>query len=150
VSASSLQPANAGGANGEDAFLTKISNAIGNTAFYTLPPCRVFDTRGGAPLAAGEARRFQVTGVCGIPATATAISANLTVVGPDQPGFLTLLPGDAALELSTTSNLNFYAGDVRANNAIVLLSYSGTGTIYVFAGLSGTTDVLLDVNGYFE
>jgi Beta-propeller repeat len=150
VSGSSLQPANAGGANGQDAFLTKISNGNANLAFYTLLPCRVFDTRGGAPLAAGEARRFQVTGVCGIPATAKAISANLTVVRPQQPGFLTLLPGDAALELLTTSNLNFHAGDVRANNAIVLLSYSGTGTIYVFAALAGTTDALLDVNGYFQ
>lgn len=150
VSGSSLQPANAGGANGDDAFLTKISNGNANTAFYTLAPCRVFDTRGGAPLAAGEARRFQVTGVCGIPATAKAISANLTVVAPQQPGFLTLLPGDSALDLATTSNLNFRAGEVRANNAIALLSYSGTGTVYVFAGLAGTAHALLDVNGYFQ
>ena len=75
----------------------------------------------------------------------------MTVVAPQQPGFLTVLPGDAALELSTTSNLNFSAGRVLANNAVVLLSYSGAGTIYVVAGLpSGTTHVVLDVDGYFQ
>jgi hypothetical protein len=151
VSGSSLQPANAGGADGYDAFVTKVSNPIAHASFYTLSPCRVFDTRNGTPLAAGEARRFQVSGLCGVPSTAKAIAANLTVVAPQQPGFLTVLPGDAALELSTTSNLNFIAGQVRANNAIVLLSYSGTGTIYVVAHLpSGTTHVLLDIDGYFQ
>jgi hypothetical protein len=151
VSGSSLQPANAGGADGYDAFVTKVSNPIAHASFYTLAPCRVFDTRNGTPLAAGEARRFQVSGLCGVPSTAKAIAANLTVVAPQQPGFLTVLPGDAALELSMTSNLNFIAGQVRANNAIVLLSYSGAGTIYVVAHLpSGTTHVLLDIDGYFQ
>ncbi|HEV3074439.1 MAG TPA: SBBP repeat-containing protein [Thermoanaerobaculia bacterium] len=151
VSGSSLQPANAGGADGYDAFVTKVSNPNAHTSFYTLAPCRVFDTRNSTPLAAGEARRFQVSGLCGVPSIAKAISANVTVVAPQQPGFLNVLPGDAALDLSTTSTLNFSAGQVLANNAIVLLSYSGAGTIYVVADLpSGTTHVLLDIDGYFQ
>src|SRR5258708_4171302 len=126
----------------------KASNPSAHAGFYTLAPCGVFDTRNSTPLAAGEARRFQVSGLCGVPSTAKAIAANVTVVAPQEPGVLNVLPGDAALDLSTTSTLNFSAGQVLANNAIVLLSYSGTGTIYVVA--SGTTHVLLDIDGYFQ
>jgi hypothetical protein len=48
--------------------------------FYTVPPCRVADTRlpngtyGGPALAAGSSRSFPMTGACGIPATARSVS----------------------------------------------------------------------------
>src|SRR4028119_740808 len=40
--------------------------------FYTLPPCRIFDTRQTSPFFATETRNVQVTGLCGLPAGARA------------------------------------------------------------------------------
>jgi RHS repeat-associated protein/uncharacterized repeat protein (TIGR01451 family) len=118
-------------------------------SFYTVPPCRVFDTRQGTPLSAGVIRPFQVTGRCNIPASAKAVSANLTIVQPQGSGFLTVYPGDA--QLPPTSNLSFTTGQVRANNSVLLLAGDASGTINTFLAVDrGTTNLLLDVNGYFQ
>jgi hypothetical protein len=119
-------------------------------SFYTVPPCRVFDTRGGTPLASGVARLFPVAGRCGVPADAKAVSANWTIVQPQGTGVLTIYPGDAQFPLATT--LAFNPGQVRANNAMVLLAGDGSGSVNAFATLTGggTTDLILDVNGYFK
>jgi pseudomonalisin len=116
-------------------------------SFYTTPPCRVFDTRGGTPLSSG-ATLFQIAGQCGIPAGAKAVSANLTIVLPLAPGFLTVYPGHAQLPLAST--LDFSAGQVRANNAVLSLAGDGSGTINVYLGSTANADLLLDVNGYFQ
>jgi hypothetical protein len=118
--------------------------------FYTVPPCRVFDTRGGAPLASGAARLFRVAGSCGIPADARAVAANWTIVQPQGPGALSIYPGDAQLPVATT--LDFSSGQVRANSAVVLLAGDGSGGVNAFAALAGggTTDLILDVSGYFK
>jgi hypothetical protein len=48
-----------------------------------------------------------------------------------------------------TSTINFRAGIVRANNAVVRLGTGGQ--VFVFCGMtSGSTDFVLDVFGYFE
>ena len=118
--------------------------------FYTVPPCRVFDTRGGAPLASGVARLFRVAGSCGIPADARAVAANWTIVQPQGPGALAIYPGDAQLPVATT--LDFSPGQVRANSAMVLLAGDGSGGVNAFPALAGggTTDLILDVSGYFK
>jgi hypothetical protein len=116
-------------------------------SFYTVTPCRVFDTRSGSPLSAGTTL-FQVAGKCGIPAGAKSVSANLTIVHPSSAGQLTVYPGDVQLPLA--SSISFSAGEVRANNAMLTLALDGTGTINVNAALTGTADLLLDVNGYFQ
>jgi len=122
--------------------------------FYTVTPCRVADTRnaagptGGPALVAGATRSFPVTGgACGIPPTAIALSVNVTAVGAAARGYLTLYPGDAASP-PPTSNINFSAGQTRANNAIILLATSG-GTIDVRNGSAGSLHFVLDVNGFF-
>jgi hypothetical protein len=89
-----------------------------------------------------------VSGVCGIPSTATAVSVNLTAVGAAAAGHLTLYPGDAAGP-PLASNVNFSVAQTRANNAIVLLATNG-GTINVKSGSAGTVHFVLDVNGYFQ
>jgi glucose/arabinose dehydrogenase len=121
--------------------------------FFTVTPCRVFDTRdpagpwGGPSLVGGQDRTFAIAGRCGIPSTARAISINVTVTGPTAPGFLTLSPTGAPPPLVST--INFRAGQTRANNAIVTLG--GAGDIVVRAGMpSGNLHVILDVNGYFD
>jgi FtsP/CotA-like multicopper oxidase with cupredoxin domain len=123
------------------------------TSFHTLTPCRIADTRnpdgpaGGPVLAAGASRTFAVSGVCGIPSTAKAVAVNLAVVLPTTGGHLTVYPAGTSLPL--TSSINFRAGIVRANNAILRLGAGGQ--ITVFCGMpSGSTNFLIDVSGWFE
>jgi IPT/TIG domain/Beta-propeller repeat len=125
----------------------------GATGFFALSPCRVADTRGatsalgGPALAAGADRAFTVRGVCGIPASAGAISVNVTVTQGTGPGDLRLRPGGTPLPLVST--INYGAGQTRANNATLLLGPGGTVTVRS-AQATGTVHLLLDVNGYYQ
>jgi hypothetical protein len=125
--------------------------------FYTLPPCRLIDTRnpaaanglGGPALASSPGQRaFKLTNVCGIPPTATALSVNVTVTEPAAAGFVTLFPGTGIAP--ATSTLNFGVGQERANNAVVRLATDGTGVLRVLNGSPGTVHFVLDVNGYLQ
>jgi hypothetical protein len=121
----------------------------------TLAPCRAVDTRnaagplGGPPLAPSGVRVFRVFGLCGIPATARAVSANLTVVIPAAGGALHAYPADAAGVPAATA-ISFPAGRTRANNAIIGLSSDGQGAFAVFSEAAGTVHLIVDLNGYFE
>jgi hypothetical protein len=119
--------------------------------FVAVTPCRLVDTRGnGAPLTGGflpaaTVRTYTLVGLCNIPADAKAISLNATAVKPVGPGFLTLYPEGGVFP--AVSTLNFVAGDVVANAAVVPLSASGA--ISVAFGVSGG-DLVLDTNGYYS
>ena len=125
------------------------------TSFFTVTPCRVADTRnpagpaGGPALAANTARTFPVVGICGIPSTATAVAINVTVVDETDYGHLRVYPAGAAPPGSST--INFGAGKVRANNAVVPLGVGGQITIQrtMPSGSQGQTHFLFDVTGFF-
>jgi hypothetical protein len=128
-------------------------------AFHELAPCRVIDTRetngplGGPVLAPGvSVRTFPVTGTCGIPATAKALSVNQTVTQAAVTGFIRVYPGDLTGALiPITTSVSFPAGKTRANNGILALARDGSGTIAVENdAVGGTVHFILDVNGYFE
>lgn len=131
------------------------ASAAGPLQFYSVAPCRVVDTRGavgltgGPPLAAFQTRNFPMRGQCGIDSAAVAVSLNVTVVGPTASGYLTLWPsGTIRPEVST---INFVASDVLANGAIVPLAVGMSNTeIAVFNGAPGSTNIILDVTGYFK
>jgi Glycoside hydrolase family 44 len=123
--------------------------------FYTLPPCRLIDTRnaagplGGPALAAGTPRSFDLAGQCGIPATARAVSVNVTVVSPSAAGYVVAYAGGGTAPVA--SLVNFASGQTRANNAIVPVSQDGKSTLAARAALtSGTVQLVVDVNGYFQ
>jgi len=140
----------AGGYNGTS--YLKSSEILGGlgTSFFTVTPCRVFDTRDSLALASGAIRLFPIAGRCGIPASARSVVATLTAVDPTGSGNAVLYPGDAALP--GTSSIDFAAGVTRANNAVLRLSSDGTGTLAVQATFpgGGETHLLLDVSGYFQ
>ncbi|HXO18411.1 MAG TPA: hypothetical protein VOA87_00650 [Thermoanaerobaculia bacterium] len=130
----------------------QVMRAVG-TGFYTIPPCRLYDSRtAGAPLASSPVT-LAVAGIsaptCGIPTAARAVSANVTVVNPTAAGFVTLYPGN--YPQPNASVINFKSGQVRANNAILGLASDGSGTVAVRASVAnaGTVDVVVDLNGYF-
>jgi hypothetical protein len=120
-------------------------------SFYTVAPCRVVDTRSatqGAPaLAANTSRTFTVARTCGVPATARAVSVNVTVTGGTGAGNLRLYPGGTALPL--VSAVNYSPGQTRANNAVVSLGTGGVLAVRCDQG-SGSVHFILDVNGYLE
>jgi YD repeat-containing protein len=124
----------------------------GAISFYTVTPCRIVDTRnpagpvGGPALSAGASRVFPMAGYCGIPAGATAVSLNVTVVDPTVVGNVALYP--AGITPPATSTINYVTGITRANNAATLLN---NGQLEVMCRqVSGTVDVVVDVNGYFQ
>ena len=95
---------------------------------------------------AGVDRTFAIAGPCGVPATARAVSLNVTVTQPTQAGNVRLFPAGAAVPLAAT--LNYAAGQTRANNTVTGLSDDGQLTAR--CAPSGSTHLILDVNGYFE
>jgi len=120
----------------------------GSLAFYTLPPCRIVDTRGGqdqGELQAGVERDYTIAGQCGIPSDAAAYSFNVTVL-PAAGGldYLTVWPKGESRP--TVSTLNDTTGTAVANAAIVP---AGSEHATAFYAHSNATNLLLDVDGYF-
>jgi hypothetical protein len=123
-------------------------------SFYTVPLCRVLDTRepagplGGPSLAAGGVRVFPVAGSCQIPTSAKALAANVTVAEPLASGNLRVVAGGNPLPLASV--INFGAGQTRANNLVVGWACSPDKTVLILNESLGEAHVILDVNGYFE
>jgi len=122
--------------------------------FVGIAPCRIADTRasggfsgayGPPSLSAGTPRDFTLTGQCGIPATASAVSLNVTVVGAKGSGFIKIFPAGATAP--TVSTLNYLNGQTIANAAVVPIGTGGAVT--AVAGVSGT-DFVIDTNGYYD
>ena len=118
--------------------------------FVTVPPCRIADTRnpvgpfGGPSIAGRTVRDFPIQqSTCNIPTDAAAYSLNITVVPPGALGFVTVWPSGQQQPLAST--LNSFDGRTKANAAIVVAGNSGAISVYA----SDTTDVVLDINGYF-
>jgi hypothetical protein len=132
--------------------LTTMGAVTSPFSFIGLTPCRIADTRlasfpagyGPPSLAGGAPRNFPLTGQCGIPSSAAAVSLNVTVTNTQGAGFILIYPqGGAQPNVST---LNYVAGQTIANAAVVPLGAGGGVT--VIAGVSGT-DFILDTNGYY-
>jgi hypothetical protein len=126
--------------------------ADAGAGFYTLAPCRLLDTRTGAPLSSNAPLAIPIAGAagCGVPPTARAIAANVTVVSPTAAGNVALYPGN--YPRPPVSTVNFAAGQTRANNAIIALASDSTGTIAARAsvGATGSVQLIVDVDGYFQ
>ncbi len=118
--------------------------------FVAATPCRVVDTRnangtfGGPAIPGGTSRSFPIPqGSCDIPTTAAAYSLNVTVVPNGVLGYLTIWPtGENQPVVSTMNSLD---GRIKANAAIVPAGTNEAVSVYV----SNTTNVVLDIDGYF-
>jgi spore germination protein YaaH len=124
------------------------------TTYHAIPPARILDTRNGTGLSGGftsrSARTFQVAGVGGVLAGATAVTGNLTVTGQTYLGYLYV--GPVPMNNPTSSTLNFPKGDDRANAVTVALGTGGTLSVTYAAppaAPGATADVVFDVTGYF-
>jgi hypothetical protein len=121
----------------------------GTLQFYPLTPCRVLDTRNsngtfGGPRIGTVSRSFPIpSSSCGVPANAAAYSFNVTAVPTGPLGYLTAWPTGQGQPLVST--LNSYDGRVLANAAIVPAGVGGAVSFFA----SNSTDIVLDINGYF-
>ena len=124
--------------------------------FVAIAPCRLLDTRPApqtvgpraVPLGAGEIYTQPVVGAngnCSIPADATAVAMNVTVVNGTANSYLTVWPSDAAQPLA--SSLNWPAGSEPIANKVDV-KLSATGGVSFFNN-GGTVDVLGDIVGYY-
>lgn len=121
------------------------------TSFFTIPPCRALDTRtSGTPLLSGLPRQFALGGVpCGIPGTARAVAANVTVVAPSAGGHVSLYRGNEPIP--GTSQVSFPAGATRASFGVLPLSTDDAARLGAVAFLNGAggAHLIVDITGYF-
>jgi hypothetical protein len=125
--------------------------------FSSLSPARLVDTRAGSStidgqfvrigaIGAGQTLRLKVLDRAGVPSTGVgAVSLNVTAVTPSTVGQLIIYPSGAAMP--NTSNLNFTSTQTVAN--AVIAKVGADGCINIVNNSSGSTNLVVDVNGWF-
>lgn len=129
--------------------LVALTNAT-PTDYYTINPCRAYDSRSGAALASGSNTVINIlASACGIPSNARTVVGNLTVVNPTGQGYITVYPGNYPQPLAATENFN--SGAILANSVILPLATDGSGKLAfsLLVGNNGNAHVVLDLSGYF-
>ncbi len=115
----------------------------GGSSLYTTVPCRVLDTRESASTPFPGTYEVNVqAGGCALPAGATAMVLNATVVPVPQLAYLTLWPAGASQPVVSTLNAN--DGAITSNMAIVPAT---NGAIDAYA--TNKTQLILDLSSYF-
>jgi hypothetical protein len=126
------------------------------STFTPITPCRVMDTRSGAPvgprntpLTAGVDYSISVTGTngrcTGIPVNATGVALNVTAVNGTAASFLTVWPTGTTRPIA--SSLNWSANQAPTPNAVnAALPASGQVSFWTE---TGTVDLIADITGYY-
>ncbi|MHB8262337.1 MAG: DUF459 domain-containing protein [Acidimicrobiales bacterium] len=136
---------------------------IFESTYRALTPYRLCDTRNGNPssLAGMYAQcngrplvgsipynvstgTVGATGADHIPAGATSVVLNVTIIDPTSYGYLAIFPAGMARPLS--SNINFAPGELVANQVVVEPGLGGQVTAYLSTGFANMT---IDVEGYY-
>ncbi len=135
------------------------------TQFYALPtPVRVYDSRtgtgsaatGAGPMVSGTTRTITLrqgyespsatVKVAAVPADAVSALVNVTIDGTTAQGFLTVY--SSAVAQPAASSINWSAaGQILANMNTVVVGADG---IKITAGGGGTTQVIVDVLGFYR
>lgn len=120
--------------------------------FFPITPVRRVDTRIGlglsSSLTANSVATFKVGGIGQVPANATAVTGNATIVGQTGVGYITVSPSIGP-GVPASSTVNFPVGDIRANNVTMPLSGTNLQVEYVSSTAGAHTQFVFDVTGYF-
>jgi len=134
--------------NGGDNTASVIGGAT-TLQLVNVTPCRLVDTRsGGGPIPGGSFQTFNLPQLaqaqgCGDLSSAASFSLNVTLIPSNGPvGYLTIWPASQSQPNISTMNSD---GRVKANAAIVSAGVSGGVSVFV----ANTSDVVLDIDGYF-
>jgi len=116
----------------------------------TVSPVRLLDTRvgNGAPQGSVPANgtvALQVEGRGGVPlSNVSSVILNVTVTGPQAPGYITAYPEGTTKPLA--SNLNFLPSQTVPN--LVVVPVGADGIVDLYNGSAGSVDLVADVFGY--
>ncbi len=144
----------------------QLGSAASDLVFTPITPCRLLDTRSATvpaatPIAAYATRNFLVwdqtnfasqggslNSNCGLAASSNtaALAVNFTVVTPITGGYITAFPSDVVRPVAAT--VNFEAGSVRGNSAIVKIAQSSSTALSIYT--TSQTHVVADVVGYYS
>lgn len=142
----------------------QIGSLSSDLVYTPVTPCRIIDTRpefgGMGPIAAGTTFGFYAGNSagfanqggsatnCGITAglDTAAVAVNFTVVTPAAAGYITVFPWGGTKP--TASTLNYTAGAVVGNSAIVKVSQATYTAMNIFS--LATTHVVADIVGYYS
>jgi hypothetical protein len=114
----------------------------GGLSYYTVPPCRLHDSRDEHHEAEDGQRSVSVANACNIPGSARSVVLNVTAVPNGSMQYLTLWPDSE--DRPTVSTLNADDGETTSNMAVVPTT---TGKINAFT--AGSSHLILDTTGYF-
>jgi hypothetical protein len=99
------------------------------TGFFTVTPCRVYDSRDGLGdilTVSTVSRTIHVAGLCNVPSAAMAVALNATAVTPTADTVFTLYPAGVPMPAATIVVAK--AGGVRAGFGIQAISGPTRGT----------------------
>ena len=126
-----------------------------NEPFVSSTPARFADTRptgdtvdreyqrtGRVP--GGTSLEIEIAGRGGVPDDATAVVVNLTALGADTAGHVTVYPCTSVVP--TASTVNYTPGAVTPNEVVARLSPGGTLCVYAHADVH----VIVDVVGHVD
>ncbi len=136
-----------------------LGSTTADLVYTPLVPCRLADTRVvGGPITGGGTRGFfgwvlsnyssqgGSSTNCGVPNNPSALMLNFTVVNATASGWLTVFPFGTTKPLA--ANLNYAPGQIVGNEIAAKMTIgSATSDFSIYA--QGTTDVVIDVVGYF-
>jgi hypothetical protein len=117
------------------------------SGYVAINPSRLYDSRGGARLPLGPNARLdlRVVGVGGVPSSGVAaVALNVTATCPSNSTYVTVWA--AGRPRPNASSLNVAAGATQA--AFTVSAVGGDGKVSI-ANAAGSTDVIVDVVGYY-
>ncbi len=130
--------------------------------FVPIKPCRIVDTRSSSAgeITPNSVRNFRVRGTtsmagqggsttgCGVPNTATGVTANTTMTMINTGGFLSNYPAGGVA--STTNFTSFVPGPNVTSNPTFALAPAGVEpSLAIKASGSARLDLIIDVTGYY-
>ena len=126
--------------------------ASSGSVFVPITPVRVADTRTASlvgtetPIGANASELFNLaTAASGIPAAATSVAANFTVVAGATSGYLSVYPTTTTVH-PVSSSVNWTANEIVPDFTIA--DTAGTGSVEVYNSY-GTINLVVDDFGYF-
>jgi hypothetical protein len=130
-----------------------------DSVFVPIKACRIVNTSNtGGKIGKGRTRGFYVVGStgfsgqggasagCGIPSTATAISARVTAFHATKKGGLTAYPTD----VPSGGTILYYPKAAYVSTGATLALASGTGKVLTVKNSGGPTQLAIDVAGYYD